>query len=226
MNRPKPYKYWIFCDESGNLSNPSNRYLIGVAVGTKNPEALKKVTNRIYEQNRRTLQRGKPLHAAELNTKIVMRFLKQIAKMEANLDLFIMLLDKQWIWHYKKRTTIYNELFAHLIRQTIAAQEPAAISPLIVLEKRDNVNQYRNDLLSKLEESAALKEEQIQICGKDDKQWGRQLQVADVVAWSIYQKYENQHEQFFELLKHQIRLETVWGIDGTGIMRPISEMNN
>jgi len=34
MNKPKPYTYWIFCDESGNLATEADRYLIGSATGT------------------------------------------------------------------------------------------------------------------------------------------------------------------------------------------------
>jgi len=216
------YTYWIFCDESGNLSNPNNRYLIGAAVGTRNPEALRKAANRIYEQNRRVVKKGKPLHATELDGKVVLNFLKQLVKIE-DLTLSIVLLDKQWLWNYKSGyEALYNELFAYLVQKAISE----TMQPLVVLERRDSYKKYEQNLIAEIQRYSSLVESQIALRGKNDAEWGKQLQAADAIAWSTYQKYEKQDERFFERFKEKISSEIVLGVDGVGIMRPVSEMNN
>jgi len=67
---------------------------------------------------------------------------------------------------------------------------------------------------------------QIQLGGKNHHQWGQPLQVADSIAWSTYQKYEKLNGQFFDIFKDKIQLEQLLGVDGRGIIRPVSEMNN
>lgn len=218
---PKPYTSWIFCDESGDLSTRKTRYLMGVAVSTRNPEMLRKAVIRTRQVNR--LPRGKALHATDLDSKIVIDFLRRITQIK-DLILSVAILDKQWIWNQQEGYDhLYNQLFAYLIRESIFIQANSIVQPLIVLEKR---KKYHSNLVTEIVQATPLKQSQIQLCAKDDRNWGQQLQIADSIAWSTYQKYEKQDKQFFDLFKEKVRLEMILGVDGQGVMRSVSEMNN
>jgi len=78
MSKPKPYTHWVFCDESGNLSNVKNRYLIGAAVGTSDPSTLRKVVDQTKKESRPSIPKGTALHATDLPSKMIMDFLKRI----------------------------------------------------------------------------------------------------------------------------------------------------
>lgn len=221
MSKSKPYTYWVFCDESGDLSTKKTRYLIAAAVGTQNPDTLKKAVIRTRKMNR--LARGKILHATDLDSKIVTDFLGLIVQVE-DLKLSVAVLDKQWIWNQQEGyDALYNQLFAYLIQQAVLAQPNEAAQTLVILERR---KKYKSELISDIEKRTCLESSQIQLCAKNDRNWGQQLSVADSIAWSTYQKYEKQDEQFFEIFQDRIELEAVIGVDGLGVMRPVSEMNN
>lgn len=43
-----------------------------------------------------------------------------------------------------------------------------------------------------------------------DSRRERALQVADVVAWSFFQKYERGEESFYDLIQHRIKGESLF----------------
>jgi len=73
---------------------------------------------------------------------------------------------------------------------------------------------------------ADLDEDQVIVATKTDHQWGECLQVADVVAWSMYQKYEKGDMIFFNLFKDKLEAEINLDINGEGIICLIDSMNN
>jgi|GEM_PF-5035666 len=232
MSKTRQYTHWIFCDESGNLSNANTRYLMGAAVSTWDPATLKKMVIRTRKVNR--LPRGAPLHAADLKPKVVTDFLHRIA-LTPCLTLAVAILDKQWIWNSTRgRDHIYNQFFAYLIQQSILAHSGTAnqaVSEIerqtqIVFERRDSYKKYRSGLIAEIQSRTSLEELQVELRDKYDVQWSEMLQIADSIAWSTYQKYEKNNEIFFDIVKDKVQLELMLGIDGQGKMRPISEMNN
>lgn len=245
MNKPKPYTYWIFCDESGNLATEADRYLIGSAVGTSNPETLIKAveyTRRefLVKQGRRKKKgQGKKktrdittqsyLHATDLDDRIVIDLLQRIAKID-DLTLHVVILDRYFIWNRallqdlkERRDLLQNDLFTQLIKLAIP---DVTMQSLVVLERRDNPKTYRDDLIAKITKATALDASQIEICNKDDNRWGRPLQIADFIAWSTYQKYKNQDDSFFQIFRDQVLSEVVLGVNSQGLLQPVGEMGN
>ena len=228
----KAYTNWIFCDESGDLWNSNDRFLVGAAVGTRNPKSLRNVAQGVWKKYKKLIRSGTALHATELPSERVQEILAKFAQID-DLMIHVALLDKEMWWNREgNKHHLYNDLFTHLIKQAIRDDSMLdtmvviETRPLVVLEQRDNIKKYQDDLFEKLDKYAALKKEQVQIRGKEDQEWGRALQIADFVAWSTYQKYQKGNPKYLDVLQPKIKTILRLGVDVNGVMCPVAEMLN
>lgn len=193
--------YYGFLDESGILEKKSQegKYFVVSIVLVGNPSELQRVMKRARQKARGKFKIHSVFKANKESKGFVRLVLEELAK--GNVGIVAEIWDKNRD-NFKGDK---NKLYARLLAKTTA--EALAIYPKLdlVLHKRYTSPRVRELVTSEMS-AVADKGDFLSVSHRSEVEC-RQLELADAVAWSVFQKYNNKDESFYRLIKDLIKKE-------------------
>ena len=205
---------YIFLDESGDLGfnfkkKKTSRYFIVTLLYTERKEPLEKIVKNIFRGSR---QIGKPhrmnvLHAYKESRITKERFLKHLN--ELDVCIYSLSIDKKDIPRSKRLCIhgLYNSAVSKLVCILLDGHSGHANESVHVIASQRETNASLNtDFLEYVQKSLDRYNKNISIIlASPAKEKG--LQVVDMASWAIYQKYEYEDSNYYDLISKKIHQE-------------------
>lgn len=179
---------YVYIDESGDLgrSESSSRFVVIAAVVTEEPRRLEKLVRKVWRTKQHTHKHGE-LHAIHATRSTERKLLSLLSA--TTTEYAYVVIDKVRIPDnlYEAYYKYLGQVVDHFLGERI-----------IVVDARDTVRKRIKTLQSlRLEECFRGVE-------FEDSRFVRPLQVADFVAWSIFQSVEYGRTEFIDLLGNSL----------------------
>jgi len=191
-------------DEAGDTgtSQLSSRYMIVAGVVCGSLEPLRRVITRTRKGLGKKLRNIPELKARHSEAKITTHLLTQIV--ELDIEVCAAILDKRSTKTPDDTEEWYRRCYAEAVRLATIQHRQITVTMDNRYTKavlRDKLTHY---IVAHTQQTNAI----LSFVYADSLR-ERALQVADVVAWSFFQKYERGEAKFYELIKHKINGETL-----------------
>ena len=219
MTVNRPYQTWVFIDESGNLAQETDRFVLMAALVAERTDGLQQLVKRVKRGARPPI-RGQALHATTSAPAVNLALLRQMATHD-EVRLCIVALDKQFWW---RRDLPQVALYQALVTYTVGCAFQVAKEPVQVVLERRYKQRYQAYLAEAVADGAGLEPATVLSEPKESTQWGAALQVTDAVAWALYQKLNRADASYADLIAERIVHEEVVGVDAQGEIVPVAQM--
>lgn len=185
--------YYGFLDESGAWE--SRIFIIAVII-IGNPNAIKNVMKSARQKAKGKFRAKSIFKASRSNPAFIKRILTELAK--RSIDIMIGVWDKKRINSKSSKNEIYAKLLAQIIN--LALEKYPRLD--LVIHKRYTLpriqNQVRQIINQRVKSGNFLSVDQ-----KTEVEC-RELELADAVAWAVYQKYNNRKIESYAIIKNKI----------------------
>lgn len=192
-----------FGDESGDVgwAKGSAHHLVIAVVLTDDPQQLRRTVARIRQGMRKGLKQLPELKAYHTPENVVSRLLRKVT--EQDIEIVVL------VWR-KRRPTSLTDLedgYRHLC--SLAVKRCAERYPQLslVLDRRYTNPRQRDRLVETI--TGDIGPQVVLVLQQSESRQEKALQIADAIAWSIFQKYERGDETFYDILSEKIIIEEV-----------------
>jgi hypothetical protein len=193
-------KSYLFLDESGDLGfNGSKYFVISILEvdSLKDSKKLEKLINKMKRQKfNKELKNFNELKAYKLSDKMKIYLLTNLRNF--NINSYSLVINKNVFSNSNKINSdnvnyVYMDFICNLISR-ININYPINMSlDNFVLEKHKN--KFKNKILEELNDFKRNSE-----ISFISSQSSKQIQIVDLIAWSIFQKFENNNLKYINLL--------------------------
>lgn len=166
-------------------------------------EPLRRVITRTRKGLGKKLSNIPELKARHSEAKITSRFLTYIADLD--IEIYASVLDKRSVKTPEDTEEWYRRAYAEAVR--LATTQHAQIT--VTMDNRYTKAALRDKLTQQIATQSQRSDTLLSFVYADSRR-ERALQVADVVAWSFFQKYERGEESFYDLIQHRIKGESLF----------------
>jgi hypothetical protein len=188
-----------FLDESGDVAytaEAGNTLVVAVVVAN-HPDALRKAVTKTRKALGKRARHLPELKAADSDPRLVRKLLTHAVGM--GFEAVGVILDKRQILEPEDPEELYRETCAVAIREIV--QRWGSVS--VILDRRYTKRQLREKLERVLEDGVESLGHTM-VLRHEDSTRERALQVADAVAWALFQKYERQDASFWEIIRENV----------------------
>lgn len=196
--------HYGFLDESGILEKKAKegKHFVVSVVVVANPAEIKNMMKVARRKARGKLRVSSTFHAYKEGKGVVRIVLRELAKRDVGIIV--------GVWDKRRERTRMdkNEFYGNLVAQTVKMTLKLYPKLDLVIHKR-----YTDPKLQRQLHDAIVKEVKnidsgfIVISQQDEKQ-RRELELADAVAYAIFQKYNRGNVEFYEIIKEKIKKES------------------
>ncbi|MCL4365478.1 DUF3800 domain-containing protein [Candidatus Marsarchaeota archaeon] len=201
---------YIFIDESGDLglNFRSSRYLVLAALIIDEPKKLDRIIRNMRRNKfKRELKGASEIKANSSSTEVRLHLLKQLEP--TNGRVVYMILEKKRVYSeylQKNKDKLYNFVAGRLARnmnipdgQIIVRIDKSKGKQLL----QQDFNQYFESSLNEIDIH------DVKIFHSDSASWSG-LQIADMLAWSCFQRYEYSNSTYVNAVKLSQEFYEVW----------------
>lgn len=194
-------------DEAGDTGRQkySSRYLVVAGVVCNDLIALRRIVAQVrkrLDKRTRDLPEIKAARLAPKSPKIISQVLARL--MALDVELYAAVLDKQAATVPASSEDWYRLLYAECVKQALVNHVG-----LWVLMDRRYTNVSLQEELAAAIESVQRPNTTLTLIAADSRAEPA-LQVADVVAWGVFQKYEHGDDGFYQVMRPKIMSEAVY----------------
>jgi hypothetical protein len=190
---------YVFIDESGDLGSKhsSSKYFVFAGIMVDNPKKLDNLIKNTYRKHKniREMNEVKGVHAPD---EVILDILNRLNNMDY--QAFITVFDKRNMYKINYDYNV-NKLYDILASQ-LAKIIPINQKTIIFLDKAKNKNQiFDFNVLydCKLDN---VKKYPVEINHVNSVNY-KGLQVADLISWSTYQAFENEKNEFINIVENK-----------------------
>jgi hypothetical protein len=178
---------------------------------------LNQIVRNTRQQHKKYLARNSTLHAANDDPRVVKFLLDQVAQAQ-EVQFVASILNKQFYFDRSCHPNeLYQDVIAFTVQQAVEVLQVPVTDAYIVMERSFTKSELNASLRDYVASKIDIPTEQVTIAKKDSSEWGYGLQVADYVAWSLFQKYERANNEFATIIQQQIASEVNIGAKGRSI---------
>jgi hypothetical protein len=212
---------FIFLDESGDLGfdfskQGTTNYFVITLLVIENFHHRKMIEKAVVRTLKHKIHRKKKirhpqneLKGHQTNFSVKQYFVRQLGASE--FQIYTVIVDKRKVSETGRKSVeeLYDSLAQFVISQAQLELTSSKID--IVLDKRKNMKQIQefNATLLNLFESQLLPQKSIYI-NHLESHTSKGLQAADLFCWGIFQKYERNDTQWYDLFQEKIKVEFVF----------------
>ena len=181
----------------------SSRYLVVAIVLTDEAQGLRRTVARIRKGMDKRLGQILELKAYHTPKNVVSRLLRKVAEQDVEIV--------ATVWRKGKGTSPadpedgYRHLCALAVRRCVERHPQFSL----VLDKRYTNPRLRDRLIETI--TGGIGPSTVLVLQQSESRQEKALQVADAVAWSIFQKYERGDMTLYDIVHEKIVLEEVVG---------------
>jgi hypothetical protein len=191
-------------DEAGDTgaSPGSSRYLVVAGIVCSNLEPLRRIVAKTRKSLNKELRQIPELKAWHSPPKVVRQILNRLIALDV--EIYAAILDKHSAKPTPDPEDWYRQVFAECVRLVIA-YHPRLI---VTLDRRYTKAGLRDELLRSIVSGAQLAGTTLSFVVADSRN-EKALQITDMVAWSVFQKYARGEMGFFALIEEKVKGEVV-----------------
>ena len=189
---------YIYIDESGELAKQSDYFVFG-AIITNNPKELDNIIKKTRKNYRKQLGSSSEIKGYTTDDYIIKKILKKLNNTDCKVAGVI--LDKKNI-HKMHHSYDYNILYdtvASKLAQIININNSTSIIVDKCKNKKEEINNFNKQFTSNLNNS---KNHSVDIKHTNSIHY-KGLQMADIIAWSIFQSVERNNSEFIDLIQNK-----------------------
>lgn len=190
-----------FLDESGILEKKARTgesFVISVLL-VGDPSEIKRVIKYAHGRAKGKYKTHRVFKASKEDPGFVKLVLEELAK--KNIHIII----GRWSKSQKSAHQDKNLLYAHLVAQTVNITLSEYPRLNLVVHKRYTSPEVRNQITDII--GQAVKRGNFLSISHRTEVECRELELADAVAWAVYQKYNNKNQIFYNIIKEKILKE-------------------
>jgi hypothetical protein len=191
-------------DEAGDTGQKpgSTRYLVVAGIACENLEPLRRVAAWTRKTLHKDLRQIPEIKARHTPAKVISKMLNRVAAMD--IEIYATSLDKGAAKPPLDSEDWYRTAYSETIRQVLKHHAQV----IVTMDQRYTQTPLRDKLVNAIVATAQRPGTTLSFI-MTDSQGERALQVADVIAWSVFQKYERENEEFYRLIEHKISGEVM-----------------
>jgi len=191
--------HYAFIDESGTVgSETGTHFFVFALICTRQPREIELPIRRAMKNYGTNLSRGE-IKAANFEEKAIARLLTEIAKE----DVFIIatIVDQSLI---VKPPTDIEDIYRRVVSKTVYKLVERYPRVNICLDRRYTNEQLRFELESQIRESIQYLPQKVVMIQQENSINRKELQAVDAVVWALFQKYERDNVNFYQIISSKI----------------------
>jgi hypothetical protein len=187
--------YHAFIDESGNIyPTEQSHFLLIAALGVEDPTDISRTIRRIKKRNRSSLPPDE-LKARKMKPAMIKKMLACIA--QSHVQIVTVIVDPYILHHLPDdEEDVYRWAVARTVFHVVEKHKGVEIH----LDRRYTKEALRYKLEKQIRYSIRNISGQYVLVRQEDSNRCLGLQAVDVIAWSIFQKYEKNDCQYYDLI--------------------------
>ena len=188
-----------FLDEAGDVTytEQAGRNLVVVLVIAERPEQLRKAVTKTRKTLRKKLRNIPELKGVESTPQTVRKLLTHACRI--GFDAICVVVDKSRVPAPEDLEDLYRQACAQVVREALTRFGPLSLT----LDRRYTKRELRKKLDLALSTGVEGIGSTLTVFHEDSRRESA-LQVADVVAWTIFQKYERQDETLWNMIQDRV----------------------
>lgn len=189
---------YIYIDESGELAKQSDYFVFG-AIITNNPKELDNIIKKTRKKYKKQLGNSSEIKGYTTDDYIIKKILKKLNNTDCKVVGII--LDKKNIYkiHHNYDYNILYDKIASELAQRINITNSTSIIVDKSKNKQEEINNFNKQFRSNLNNS---KNYSVDIKHANSIHYTG-LQMADIIAWSIFQRVERNNSEFIDLIQNK-----------------------
>jgi undecaprenyl pyrophosphate synthase len=202
---------YIFIDESGDLGfnfkkKNTSKFFIVTFLAIASKRSFEKIVAETHRNLRKKYKmRSGTLHAAHEEAPTRKRLCKRIA--EKDCKIMVIYLDKEKIFTKlnEEKEVLYNFITNILLDRIFNKGLIGKAEPVKIIASRRETNRFLNENFQNYLREQVSKNHNIPIdvlIKTPDEE--KVLQLADMISWAIFRKYEHADSVYYNLLKDRI----------------------
>lgn len=200
---------YVYIDESGDLGKRGSKYFIITAIWIDNPAILDRLIKNIRRYKfRKRLKKAQEIKANKSSHELIEDILERFSNLKsAHAQSIILRKDKVYSDYLKKNNhKLYNFVCSHLTSIAIDSKK------LIIRIDRSKgkqslIEDFNSYIENKFKELKWNRE--IEVYHSWSQSWSG-LQIADVLSWAVFQKFENENDYFFRIIEKKTNIVHIW----------------
>jgi hypothetical protein len=193
---------YLYMDESGDLGHRGSKYLVITGVLIKqNNKPLDKIVKKTRKRFHREIKKSKELKATESSPELNKHIINQLN--ETNTQIFSAILKKEnsYKLNFNNNKNKLYDLVASEIAKQIRIQNHLEVV-IDLSKKQSEIHNFNKRFKSQLNNENNFR---ITIYHGHSHSY-RGLQVADCIAWSYFQQFENKNDEYVKLLNLKTKI--------------------
>jgi len=192
----------LIIDESGDLGKHGSKYFIILGILIKNEKELEKIVKNLRRNKfKKKLANVREIKATNSSPKLIKQILRKVNHLNA--EIFCIVLTKQ-----KYSIVNKNQCYDYL-SGLLAEQIEIHSSLLVRIDKSKIIRKDINEFNKLFKEKLNIDEKfNVEIYHSLSHRY-KSIQVVDVVAWSYFQKFENQNPEFVEQIHLKVNIKEI-----------------
>ena len=189
---------YIYIDESGELAKQSDYFVFG-AIITNNPKELDNIIKKTRKKYKKQLGNSTEIKGYTTDDYIIKKILKKLNNTDYKVVGII--LDKKNIYkiHHSYDYNILYDKIASELAQRININNSTSIIVDKCKNKEEEINNFNKQFTSNLNNT---KNHSVDIKHANSIHYNG-LQMADIIAWSIFQSVERNNSEFIDLIQNK-----------------------
>jgi undecaprenyl pyrophosphate synthase len=203
---------YIFLDESGDLGfdlekQGTSRYFMVTFLFSENKAPLENILKRVFHafSKKEVKRHAGTLHAYKEHPKTRQKVLRALS--EKDISILTVYLDKKNVYTKinEEKHVLYNYIANILLSRIFTKKLIPTDKPIHLIASRRETNRFLNenfiDYLKEQTKANHALDLQVEVKKPDEE---KSLQLADMVSWSIFRKYEHGDETYYNVIKQKI----------------------
>ena len=196
--------HYAFLDESGTVGVPGGTHFLIVAIlNAVHPRDVELPVRRALKKYGPSLSRGE-IKASDFEEKAIARLLEAIAR--EDVSILTTIVDQSVIIRPPPEM---EEIYRQAVARTVYHLVERWPRIHICLDRRYTNERKRFALEAEIREAIQDLPQKVVLIRQEDSINHKELQAVDAVAWAIFQKYERDNSQFYDIISSKVVLEEV-----------------
>lgn len=192
---------YVYFDESGDLGDnySSSKYFVMSVIIVDNPKNLTTIIKKARKKYRNYLHKSPEIKGNKTDKYIIKKILGQINNFDY--EVYSIFLDKQNLYNipdFYNHHKLYDDL-ASKLAEKIRITSPTCIIVDKSKFNQEHINNFNNLFSSKLDN---IDRHPISIIHGDSINY-KGLQIADLIAWSVFQSLEHDNSQYIDIIRNK-----------------------
>ncbi len=199
---------YVFIDETGDLGEHGSKFFVSTAIWIDKPHEFDRLIKNMRRYKFEKLLKGvQEIKSNKSSPELIEHILKKFAETSAHAQSVILEKNKVYSKYLKEdKHKLYNFVTGHLSNIAIDSKK------LIIRIDRSKgkqslIDDFNNYLEIKFKELKWNRE--IEVHHSWSQSWVG-LQIADVVSYAVFQKFEHEKEHYFKLIEKKVNIAHMW----------------